>query len=78
MSRPAKVPSREHLWAACRVGQGSACCAFLGMDNGNWVCMKGTEVEILIRAGRSSGLSNAKGDGCSGPDGFVINGEATA
>ncbi len=53
----------------CKMGQGEETCSFLGMGQGGFRCLKGTELQAIIEARRAAGVMGAKGDNCQGdPD----------
>ncbi len=52
----------------CRPGQGAKTCSFLLAGPDGMECAKGTPLEGMIWARRST--MNAKGENCSGPPNF--------
>jgi len=56
----------DHLHKICKLGQGSACCSYLGLMPDGMHCLKGTNLEAEINQRRSTGSIGAMGDNCPG------------
>lgn len=72
--KPQRVISVDHGKNVCKLGQGSAACAFLTIDGSEGLkCAKQGDFEGIIRERLSKGSMSAKGDNCSGPPDFIPN-----
>ncbi len=56
----------DHLQKVCKIGQGPACCSYVGLYSKGLYCVKGTELEIIIDQRRVQGTIGAMGDNCKG------------
>lgn len=64
-SRPTAV-SREELKTVCRMGEGAACCRYLGADADGIECLKHSKLRGLIDGRVAAGTMVAQGDNCLG------------
>jgi hypothetical protein len=64
-SRPTAV-SREELKTLCRMGEGAACCRYLGADADGIECLKHSKLRRLIDGRVAAGTMVARGDNCFG------------
>lgn len=63
----------EYARDVCGLGQETFACSFLGLgDDGNFVCLKCSELEGIIIRRRAERATTAMGDNCSGPPDFVL------
>lgn len=67
MSRETKLTD-DQVKSLCQPSSEST-CSFLTMTADGWACAKGSDMELSIRARRSS--MRAQGDNCSGPPEFI-------
>ncbi len=70
---PNRIIPDPHLKHICRIGQGAFTCSFIGLEDGKFMCQKGTPEEKFIRTQRELGKMNALGNNCSGPPDFIPN-----
>lgn len=66
----ASVIPDDRLKGVCKSGQGEATCSFIGCG-GEYICLKGTEMEGTIKRRRAERTMRALGDNCSGPPDFI-------
>jgi hypothetical protein len=57
--------SNEHLKEVCKIGQGKACCRYIGLSDG-WACLKHSSLKDTLDARVRSKTMTAQGDNCEG------------
>lgn len=59
----------SHVEKVCKFGKGPEACSFLALGDG-FACLKGGNLEQLIRDRRAQKTIRSMGDNCSGPPAF--------
>jgi hypothetical protein len=58
--------SRDELKTLCRIGEGAACCRYLGADAAGLECLKHSSLREIIDERVAAGTFVAQGDNCPG------------
>jgi hypothetical protein len=71
MSTPTEDKSQqamplEYVNATCKMGQGHACCRYLGANADGFACLKHTGLKDMLDARVAHETMNARGDNCPG------------
>ena len=57
--------SEEHLREVCKIGQGKACCRYMGVSD-RFECLKHSSVKDALDSRARNNTMTAQGDNCDG------------